>query len=50
MISTEGGAEDRRKAWLSGANMYRVKPVEPEWLAGLFICLLGNSRKDTQHG
>ncbi|GAA0308212.1 response regulator [Rhodovulum strictum] len=44
MISTEARPQDRDKAFAAGANLYRVKPVEPEWFTRLLTLLLGGRR------
>ncbi|MBK1710430.1 MULTISPECIES: response regulator [Marichromatium] len=41
MVSTEAGANDQKLAFLSGANLYIVKPVRPERLASHVLTLLG---------
>jgi two-component system chemotaxis response regulator CheY len=41
MVSTEASAEDRKRAYAAGANLYLVKPTRPEQLAAPIALLLG---------
>ena len=41
MVSTEAEAQDKAKAYASGANMYLIKPVKPEQLVLHAFLLLG---------
>lgn len=41
MVSTEATAEDRRRAYANGANLYLVKPTRPEQLVAPIALLLG---------
>ena len=41
MISTEAQAEDERRAYVAGANLYLIKPVKPEQLLTQVRLLLG---------
>ena len=41
MVSTEATAEDRRRAYAAGANLYLVKPTRPEQLVAPIALLLG---------
>ncbi len=41
MISTESAADDRRKAYLHGVNLYLIKPVKPDELLCFSRLLLG---------
>jgi two-component system chemotaxis response regulator CheY len=42
VVSTEQGAQDKRKGFEAGANVYVVKPTEPEKLIAAVRMLLGN--------
>lgn len=41
MVSTEATAEDRRRAYAAGANLYLVKPTRPDQLVAPIALLLG---------
>lgn len=41
MISTESSANDRKRAYAAGANLYLVKPIRPERLIAPVALLLG---------
>ena len=41
MVSTEATAEDRRRAYAAGANLYLVKPTRPNQLVAPIALLLG---------
>ncbi|MYL25105.1 response regulator [Vreelandella massiliensis] len=41
MISTEAQYHDRARAFSAGANLYVIKPTEPEYLQQLVTLLLG---------
>ena len=41
MVSTEAADNDQRLAYISGANLYLVKPVRPEQLLAHVMTLLG---------
>lgn len=41
MISTEAQADDERRAYIAGANLYLIKPVKPEHLLAQVRLLLG---------
>jgi len=41
MISTEASNDDRQRAYAAGANLYLVKPMQPEQLLGPIALLLG---------
>lgn len=41
MVSTEAAAQDRKRAYVAGANLYLVKPVKPEELLVNCRLLLG---------
>jgi two-component system chemotaxis response regulator CheY len=43
MVSTEASAEDRKRAYAAGANLYLVKPTRPEQLAAPIALLLGET-------
>ncbi|MBK9444180.1 MAG: response regulator [Comamonadaceae bacterium] len=43
MISTEASADDRKRAYAAGANLYLVKPIQPEQLLASIILLLGDA-------
>lgn len=45
MISTEAAANDQKKAYRAGANVYLVKPVKPEQLLMHVRLLLGEVHK-----
>ena len=41
MVSTEAGANDQKRAYVAGANLYLIKPVKPDQLSiyvKLFEC------------
>jgi two-component system chemotaxis response regulator CheY len=42
MVSTEATAEDRKRAYASGANLYLIKPTRPEQLVAPIALLLGD--------
>ncbi|HOE41573.1 MAG TPA: response regulator [Rhodoferax sp.] len=42
MISTEASADDRKRAYAAGANLYLVKPMQPEQLLAPVALLLGD--------
>ncbi len=42
MVSTEATAEDRKRAYASGANLYLVKPTRAEQLIAPIALLLGD--------
>ena len=44
MVSTEAAANDRTRAYTSGANLYLVKPVKPDELLVNCRLLLGEAR------
>jgi two-component system chemotaxis response regulator CheY len=44
MVSTESAAQDRKRAFAAGANLYLVKPVKPEELLIHCRLLLGEVR------
>jgi two-component system, chemotaxis family, chemotaxis protein CheY len=44
MVSTESAAQDRKRAYAAGANLYLVKPVKPEELLIHCRLLLGEVR------
>ncbi|EGV31911.1 response regulator receiver protein [Thiorhodococcus drewsii AZ1] len=46
MVSTEAAANDQAQAFLSGANLYQVKPVRPERLLSHVQTLLGMTPTD----
>jgi two-component system, chemotaxis family, chemotaxis protein CheY len=41
MVSTESSANDRKRAYVAGANLYLIKPVKPEELLVNCRLLLG---------
>ena len=41
MISTEASSTDRQRAYTAGANLYMVKPMQPEQLLAPIALLLG---------
>lgn len=41
MISTEASSADRQRAYTAGANLYMVKPMQPEQLLAPIALLLG---------
>jgi two-component system chemotaxis response regulator CheY len=41
MISTEASANDRKRAFVSGANLYLIKPIKPGQLLTYCRLLLG---------
>jgi two-component system chemotaxis response regulator CheY len=41
MISTEASGADRQRAYAAGANLYLVKPIQPEQLLAPIALLLG---------
>jgi two-component system chemotaxis response regulator CheY len=41
MISTEASGADRQRAYAAGANLYMVKPIQPEQLLAPIVLLLG---------
>jgi two-component system chemotaxis response regulator CheY len=41
MISTEATEADRKRAYAAGANLYMVKPIQPEQLLAPVALLLG---------
>lgn len=41
MVSTEAAANDQKLAYVSGANLYLIKPVRPERLLAHVLTLLG---------
>ncbi|MDD0839793.1 response regulator [Curvibacter sp. HBC61] len=41
MVSTEATADDRRRAYAAGANLYLVKPTRPDQLVAPIALLLG---------
>jgi two-component system chemotaxis response regulator CheY len=41
MISTEATEADRKRAYAAGANLYLVKPIQPEQLLAPVALLLG---------
>jgi two-component system chemotaxis response regulator CheY len=41
MISTEASVADRQRAYAAGANLYMVKPIQPEQLLAPIALLLG---------
>jgi two-component system chemotaxis response regulator CheY len=41
MISTEASVADRQRAYAAGANLYMVKPMQPEQLLAPIALLLG---------
>jgi two-component system chemotaxis response regulator CheY len=41
MISTEATDADRKRAYAAGANLYMVKPIQPEQLLAPIALLLG---------
>ncbi len=41
MISTEASGADRQRAYAAGANLYIVKPIQPEQLLAPIALLLG---------
>ena len=41
MISTEASHADRQRAYAAGANLYMVKPIQPEQLLTPIALLLG---------
>ncbi len=43
MVSTEASAEDRKRAYAAGANLYLVKPARPEHLVAPVALLLGET-------
>lgn len=43
VVSTEQEAQDKRKGFEAGANVYMVKPTEPESLVANVMMLLGNA-------
>ncbi|MBK1642348.1 two-component system response regulator [Chromatium okenii] len=43
MVSTEAAANDQKLAYVSGANLYLIKPVRPERLLAHVLTLLGLS-------
>ena len=43
MISTEASADDRKRAYAAGANLYMVKPMQPEQLLAPIALLLGDA-------
>ncbi len=43
MISTEASADDRKLAYTVGANLYLVKPMQPEQLLAPVALLLGDA-------
>jgi two-component system chemotaxis response regulator CheY len=44
MISTEATESDRKRAYAAGANLYLVKPIQPEQLLAPVALLLGETR------
>ena len=42
MVSTQATAEDRKRAYASGANLYLIKPTRPEQLVAPIALLLGD--------
>ncbi len=44
MISTEASETDRKRAYAAGANLYLVKPIQPEQLLAPVALLLGEMR------
>ncbi len=42
MISTEASKADRQRAYAAGANLYMVKPMQPEQLLAPIALLLGD--------
>lgn len=44
MVSTESATNDRKRAYVAGANLYLVKPVKPEELLINCRLLLGEVR------
>jgi two-component system chemotaxis response regulator CheY len=44
MISTEATEADRKRAYAAGANLYLVKPIQPEQLLAPVALLLGEMR------
>jgi two-component system chemotaxis response regulator CheY len=44
MISTEATEADRKRAYAAGANLYLVKPIQPEQLLAPVALLLGETR------
>lgn len=43
MISTEGEAIDKEKAYVAGANIYLVKPIRPDTLKNYVLLLIGGT-------
>jgi two-component system chemotaxis response regulator CheY len=43
MISTEASAADRKRAYAAGANLYLVKPMQPDQLLAPVALLLGGT-------
>ncbi len=43
MVSTEAAANDQKLAYVSGANLYLIKPVRPDRLLAHVLTLLGLS-------
>jgi two-component system chemotaxis response regulator CheY len=43
MISTEASGADRSQAYAAGANLYMVKPIQPEQLLAPIALLLGET-------
>ena len=41
VISTEATESDRQRAYIAGANMYMVKPIQPDQLLAPIALLLG---------
>jgi len=41
MVSTEAASNDKKRAYVAGANLYLVKPVKPEELLVNCGLLLG---------
>ena len=49
MVSTEAAANDQKLAYVSGANLYLIKPVRPERLLSHVLTLLGLTPADPRH-
>jgi two-component system chemotaxis response regulator CheY len=45
MISTEATEADRKRAYAAGANLYMVKPIQPEQLLAPIALLLGEMNR-----
>lgn len=43
MVSTEAGANDQKRAYAAGANLYLIKPVKPDQLLTHVRLLLGEA-------